>query len=1502
MSTKRTEIATPGKRTKARSLTLVNWRGVFFMQYALDSAVTAFEGTNGAGKTTVMIAAYVVLLPDMTRLRFTNLGETGATGGDRGIWGRLGEPGRPSFAILDLELGDGSRMLAGVELERKAEPTVEPTAFVVHGLSWETRLSDIFLDKQDNTESIPELDRIKALAQAAGGKLKSFSSAKDYFAELFDRGVLPLRMQLDEERGKLNEMLRTSMVGGISRALTGGMREFLLREETGLGEVLRRMRGNLEACRRTRREVEEAQRLESEIHGIWEAGQGMFASVVHATRAEAEEKQEAVHVARKRSEDAAAARTEIERALVHRKTRVEELQMRRVAIKAELQEAMARLERAKRAWDVARRLARQAREREALEVDRVGKEKADEEVQAQKEASRAAWDRARAALGAAGRGVADLKAGLEELERRAAEHRLALERLEQVRNALPEEDLSLESAPTILSQGQVERRVESKLAAIDDEIVKADRTIANATVLRAEYDKVHRALEKLAGLPVLSSTAHEKGREILAEFRALENDIKAHKALGKNHEEAVRLAKRQKETLEVASKFGELTSSADVQRALEEVEIAEASAEEFARKSRSHADESARRAREDEGRARELEPIMERWRAAHNKLEAVLTRHASVLKQDAKAAKAKGSAALIALRKQLDTSRSEKRTLRLSKEQELARVDARLGNMHTAAQGTDERLIAARDAVSGELLMQRFEDMKLEDAALAEAALGPLKDAISVDDPVKAAKKLGAGEDRPDEVWLVGPRAALPLDDDGTPYAERVGDSVLLEVNGVVRLTRIPSRPRLGRLAREREVTELNKLRADLGVAIDALREEERALETAISQVDELLPEAHLLDRADPSAELEQLRTQVAEAQAARTAALGEQTRATQELEAIKRRRSGLRKLLPDSHLLDMPNQAEIARDLGARLEGAKAAEARLASTANDRKILEASLDVLRNVPPAEAEVESLKTKRQTSVRIRDSLQQALGRLRWLSEHRAALGWTDAEPALAAREELRPALEHMLKKAEAEAKQAEAEVREREQKGRATAEAAARAAGLVISADQQIEAMKRELAEIGVETPGQKSVEAEELKLSGLEGQADALEQEEREARNDLVRGEERLRQASEKATEEAWRLAEEERGFVPAQQRWARLREEASGRGLLAPVFAVQMRQELDGLSSKELWPKARSKATVLAERISRAREGSELASVLRRHLDEIDSSPGSVDAWLLRWTEVRDWLKRRVPPQIAEVDDPLEALGRVRDHLTRLEERLAAQEKSLRGQSGDVARNIDAQVRRARNQVGRLNGDLDGVRFGAIEGIQIRARPAQRMEAVLRALREGAAQQLLFEPNLPIEEAMDELFKRYGGGRTGGDRLLDYREYLDLQVEVKRRGSEAWELANPTRLSTGEAIGVGAAVMMTTLKAWEHDANLLRPKQMSGTLRLLFLDEATRLSQDNLGILFELCERLELQLMIAAPEVARAEGNTTYRLIRALDARGREEVRVSGRRVLPRLPGPQA
>lgn len=100
----------------------------------------------------------------------------------------------------------------------------------------------------------------------------------------------------------------------------------------------------------------------------------------------------------------------------------------------------------------------------------------------------------------------------------------------------------------------------------------------------------------------------------------------------------------------------------------------------------------------------------------------------------------------------------------------------------------------------------------------------------------------------------------------------------------------------------------------------------------------------------------------------------------------------------------------------------------------------------------------------------------------------------------------------------------------------------------------------------------------------------------------------------------------------------------------------------------------------------------------------------------------------------------------------------------------------------------------------------------------------------------------------------------------------------------------------------MMVILAEWERDDHLLRGERKLGSLRFLFLDEANRLSQDNLGVLFDLCQTLDLQLLIAAPEVARAEGNTTYHLVRRVSEDGREEVLVTGRRAAPPEPRAEA
>ena len=55
--------------------------------------------------------------------------------------------------------------------------------------------------------------------------------------------------------------------------------------------------------------------------------------------------------------------------------------------------------------------------------------------------------------------------------------------------------------------------------------------------------------------------------------------------------------------------------------------------------------------------------------------------------------------------------------------------------------------------------------------------------------------------------------------------------------------------------------------------------------------------------------------------------------------------------------------------------------------------------------------------------------------------------------------------------------------------------------------------------------------------------------------------------------------------------------------------------------------------------------------------------------------------------------------------------------------------------------------------------------------------------------------------------------------------------------------------------------VQSWEEESRRIRGKDIV-PCRLLFLDEAARLDGKSISTLFELCERLDMQLLIAAPE----------------------------------------
>jgi len=285
-------------RARLERLILLNWKGMFHQPFELHQAVTALEGENGAGKTTVMIAAFVVLLPDLQYLSFRNVGEgPGSDDGDCGIYGRLGER-EPSYSLLDLRSGDGARIVAGVCLLRGARPRIEFRRFVVEGLADDVDLGELVLLRDGENERIPDMSELRETFARAGATVRTHDRVGHYCGHLHDLGILPMRMEQPQDRWRFHQMLHTSMYGGFSRSLQTGLRDYLLNEDQRLRNHVARMRENLDACRTTRQQIADADERYRLIADVYRFGWGMVEAAFHGTRLFAETRREAAGQAR----------------------------------------------------------------------------------------------------------------------------------------------------------------------------------------------------------------------------------------------------------------------------------------------------------------------------------------------------------------------------------------------------------------------------------------------------------------------------------------------------------------------------------------------------------------------------------------------------------------------------------------------------------------------------------------------------------------------------------------------------------------------------------------------------------------------------------------------------------------------------------------------------------------------------------------------------------------------------------------------------------------------------------------------------------------------------------------------------------------------------------------------------------------------------------------------------------------------------------------------------
>ena len=246
----------------------------------------------------------------------------------------------------------------------------------------------------------------------------------------------------------------------------------------------------------------------------------------------------------------------------------------------------------------------------------------------------------------------------------------------------------------------------------------------------------------------------------------------------------------------------------------------------------------------------------------------------------------------------------------------------------------------------------------------------------------------------------------------------------------------------------------------------------------------------------------------------------------------------------------------------------------------------------------------------------------------------------------------------------------------------------------------------------------------------------------------------------------------------------------------------------------------------------------------------------------------EVYRHLRERIRQDIIKTDDPIDAIEQMEIELSRLT---------------NILRKT---IQREQNRILQLNQGLQNIAFGQVKGVRLDVKIRETHAMLLNALSGDREQHKdLFESEkLSFSEALAMLHKRVNphidmGQRTPqtiGEELLDYRNYLDLEVETDR-GADGWQRAESSALSTGEAIGTGMSILLMVVQSWEEESRRLRAKDIL-PCRLLFLDEAARLDAMSINTLFELCERLDMQLLIAAPENISPERGTTYKLVRKI------------------------
>ncbi len=1464
------------ERGKYQSLTMVNWNGFFARTFDIDGLVTTLSGGNGAGKSTTMAAFITALIPDQTLLHFRNTTEAGSSQSsrDKGLYGKL-QPGA-CYAALDVVNSRNQRLLFAVKLQQVAgrDKKVDIKPFVIQGLPSHVKPTDILVESVSATQArVRQINEVKeSIAEFEGVQFKAFSSIVDYHAQMFEFGVIPKKLRNSGDRSKFYRLIEASLYGGISSAITRSLRDYLLPQNGGVKKAFQDMESALRENRMTLEAIKTTQ-----------ADRDLFKHlIIESTNYVAADYMRHANERRKKLEQTLSLRSEL---FGSRETLIEQNNLlNRVQEELELLiESESSLEQDYQAASDHLQLVQNAlRQQEKIERYQEDLEELSERLEEQMMVVEEAQERVMMAeeqatvaeeeVDSLKTQLADYQQALDVQQTRALQYQQAVQALEKAKQLLGDDSLTAESAQALVSE------LKSKESEHTNALLSVKHKLDMSSAAAEQFETALKLVQSIVG-QVERKDASEHAKTAIAKARESQQIAQNEQQWRAQHRDLERSLNQQRQARELVAEYkkqyhveltDEVTFEQERERHATQIESLEIAQEEV----RDQRGEQRRLEQNAVAEISKLEAIAPAWIAANDALEKLREQSGEELEDRH------------AVMNHMQVVLEQERELSLAKDklaERRSQLDSEIERLASPGGSNDPRLKGLADTLGGVLLSEIYDDITIDDAPYFSAMYGPARHAIVVSDLSGIEEKLVELDDCPEDLYII--EGDIDAFDDSSFDAEELEGAVCVRMNDrQMRYSRLPEIPLFGRAAREQRLELLRNEREEVvekhaKAAFDS-QKMQRLYQAFNLFVSNHIQVAFDADPEQALATIRDKRNQIARVLADLDAKEQQQR---SQLQTSKQALSSLDKLA--SHMVLVEDES-----LQARFDELEEKIAQLAEAKNFLSNHAKAVAQLENIASAldadPEQFDALEAEYKAADEQLQDLKKQIFALSDLVERRHYFAYSDSVDLLNKSSELSEQLKAKLVQAEQMRTRSREELKQSQGQMNQYNQVLASLKSSHQAKLETVQEFKQELQEFGVNAD-EGAEERAMRRRDELHERLHTSRSRKSEYERTITSTELEMKGLAKRLKKVQKEYVELRTFVVAAKAGWCSVlrlaRENDVERRLHKRELAYMSADELRSMSDKSLG----------ALRLAVA-NNDDLRDALR--LSEDNARP---ERKVLFYIAVYQHLRERIRQDIIRTDDPVEAIEEMEVELARLTEELTQRENRLAISSESVASIIKKTIQREQNRIRMLNQGLSNISFGQVKGVRLNVKIRESHEVLLNGLATQQEQHKdLFESTrFTFSEAMAKLFQRVNphidmGQRSPqvlGEELLDYRNYLELSVEVNR-GTDGWLQAESGALSTGEAIGTGQSILLMVVQSWEEESRRLRSKDIV-PCRLLFLDEAARLDAKSIATLFELCDRLDMQLLIAAPENISPEKGTTYKLVRKV-FKDHEHVHVVGLR----------